>query len=80
MTKVMTLIVAVENIKNLDDTFTVTNEIIDPLIEEEASRAGFDPGEKVTVRDLLYAAMFTLRRRRNDRTCGLCCRQRARVR
>lgn len=58
MTKVMTLIVAVENIKNLDDTFTVTNEIIDPLIEEEASRAGFDPGEKVTVRDLLYGAIL----------------------
>jgi len=43
MTKVMTLIVAVENLTSLDDTFTYTSEIIDPLFRDEATMAGFMP-------------------------------------
>lgn len=58
MTKVMTLIVAYENCKNLDDTFTMTAEITDPLFKEGASVAGFSVGEEVTVRDLLYGAIL----------------------
>lgn len=58
MTKVMTLIVAYENCKNFDDTFTMTAEITDPLFEEGASVAGFSVGEKVTIRDLLYGAIL----------------------
>ncbi len=54
MTKVMTLLVAAENIDDLSDTFTMTYEIIAPLVEEEASRAGFSEGETVTITDLLY--------------------------
>ncbi len=56
MTKLMTLIVAIENIEDLDATFTMTQEIIDPLIAAEASRAGFLDGEKCTFKDLLYGA------------------------
>lgn len=58
MTKVMTLIVAVEQIKDLEDTFQMTSEIIDPLVREEASRAGFESGENVRVEDLLYGLIL----------------------
>ena len=58
MTKVMTLIVAVENIKDMDSTFTMTVDIIDPLVRQEASRAGFDPGEQVVATDLLYGLIL----------------------
>lgn len=58
LTKIMTLLVAVENIENLDDTYTFTNDDIDPLVEENASRAGFEAGEKVTANDLLYASIL----------------------
>ncbi|MBQ7012648.1 MAG: D-alanyl-D-alanine carboxypeptidase [Oscillospiraceae bacterium] len=56
MTKLMTLIVAIEHIEDLNATFTMTQEIIDPLIEANASRAGFLDGEKCTFRDLLFGA------------------------
>ena len=56
MTKVMTLIVAYENIESFDLTYTFTNALINPLVEANASRAGFAPGETVPVIDLLYAA------------------------
>lgn len=42
MTKIMTLIVAAENISSLDDTFTMTHEILEPLVDADASRAGFE--------------------------------------
>ena len=58
MTKVMTLIVAVENLNSLDDKFTMTSEIIDPLYLDEATRAGFEPGEEVKARDMLYGLIL----------------------
>lgn len=58
LTKVMTLIVAVENIDDLNAKYKFTSEVIDPLIEENASRAGFEAGEMVTYRDLLYSAIL----------------------
>lgn len=54
MTKVMTLIVAVERLKDLDQQFVFSNELIYPLVQQQASRAGFDPEEAVTVNDLFY--------------------------
>lgn len=57
-TKIMTLIVAAENLKSLDDTFTMTIEITDKVFLEEASAAGFMVGETVTVKDLLYATIL----------------------
>ena len=47
MTKVMTALVACEQIENWDDTFTMTQEIIDPLYLADASLAGFVNGEEV---------------------------------
>jgi len=58
MTKIMTLIVAVEKLKSLDTTFTMTSEIIAPLIKQQASRAGFDPGEVVDANNLLYGLIL----------------------
>ncbi len=58
MTKIMTLIVAYENCKNFDDTFTMTAEITDPLFIAGASVAGFSVGEEITIRDLLYGAIL----------------------
>lgn len=58
MTKVMTLIVAVENIKDLNQTYSLSYEEIDPLVRDQASRAGFDPDEEVTARDYLYGLIL----------------------
>lgn len=56
MTKLMTLIVAIEHIEDLDATFTMTDELINSLREQQASMAGFEIGEEVTMKDLLYGA------------------------
>lgn len=57
-TKIMTLLVAVENITDLDDTFTMSLEITDPLYIEEASVAGFLNNEEVSMTDLLYGTIL----------------------
>lgn len=56
--KIMTLLTAVDYIKNLNDTFTMSYEITDPLFVEDASVAGFLNGEEVTMKDLLYGMIL----------------------
>lgn len=56
--KIMTLLTAVQYITDLDDTFTMSYEITDPLFVMDASVAGFLNGEKVTMRDLLYGMIL----------------------
>ena len=58
MTKVMTLIVAVEQLQDLNRTYALSYELLDPLVREQASRAGFDPGEMVTAKDYLYGLVL----------------------
>ena len=58
MTKVLTLLVAVEHIDNLDDTFTITGDITDYCFVHDCSVAGFEKGDTVTVRDLLYGTIL----------------------
>lgn len=58
LTKLLTLLVAVENIDDLDATYKFTADDIDPLIEDNASRAGFEAGEEVTMKDLLYSSIL----------------------
>lgn len=58
MTKVMSLIVAVEHLTDLSQTFTMTAEIIDPLYREGASRAGFEAGDTVSAEDMLYGLVL----------------------
>ena len=57
-TKIMTLLVAQENIKSYDDTFTMTTDITDPLYVAEATVAGFLSGEVIKMTDLLYGTIL----------------------
>lgn len=59
LTKIMTLIVAVENMEDLSDTVTITDDMVFPMIELEAARAGFLPGETPTLEDVLYGMILT---------------------
>lgn len=54
MTKLMTLLVAYESIADIDTTFRMTQDIIDPLYLDGLSLAGFAGGEEIPIRDLLY--------------------------
>ena len=58
MTKMMTVLVAIEELEDLDQEILLTDEIFAGLVEEDATQAGFQPGESVSVRDLLYGAML----------------------
>lgn len=58
MVKMMTVLVAIENIKKLDETVTMSYDYYDSLYAQDASRAGFDPGEEAKIRDLLYGALL----------------------
>lgn len=58
MTKVLTVLVAAEHITDLDDTFTITQDIIDYCFANKCSNAGFEKGETVTVRDLFYGTVL----------------------
>ena len=54
----MTVLLAIEGEPDLDKQVTLPEDIFPPLQTENASMAGFAPGEEVTVRDLLYGAML----------------------
>ncbi|MBF1115864.1 MAG: D-alanyl-D-alanine carboxypeptidase [Solobacterium sp.] len=56
LTKMMTVLLAIENSSSLNQTVTITDEIIDGLYEEQASVAGYVTGDTATVLDLCYAA------------------------
>lgn len=58
ITKVMTLIVACEQLEDLDAAFTFTSALIDPVYLAGASLAGFQPNETVPVRDILYGMIL----------------------
>ncbi len=58
MTKVLTVLVAAEHITDLDDTFTIPQEINDYVFTHDCSTADFDPNEAVTVRDLFYGTIL----------------------
>ncbi len=58
MTKVLTILVAAEQVTNLDDTFTITREITDFAYQNDCSVVGFTDGETVTVRDLFYGTIL----------------------
>lgn len=68
LTKVMTLLVALENVENLTDTYEMSYRIIDPPYRQGASMAGFSSGEKVRIIDLLYGVILPSGA---DATCGI---------
>lgn len=58
-TKIMTTLVALEN-GNLDDSFTVGEEVLGTTIKfsKYSSLMGIQPGETLTLRDLIYGLML----------------------
>lgn len=58
LTKLMTVLVGIEEISNLQTEVTVPASIFDYLTKENASVAGFNPNEIVTAKDLLYGIML----------------------
>lgn len=57
LTKIMTVITAIENIEDFNKKVKITNEMLKD-IEWDVAVAGFKVGEKVTYDDLLYATML----------------------
>ena len=58
MTKIMTAVVVLESGLSLDQTVTITDEMLDGLYEAEAAVVGYSAGDTPTVRDLLYGALL----------------------
>lgn len=58
LTKIMTIIFAIENIKDINELVTIKQEHFYLLNEKNASLAGFKLNERVTYLDLLYGSML----------------------
>lgn len=58
MTKVLTILVAAEQIEDLDAQYTISQDVIDYCFKNDCSNAGFEAGEQVSVRDLFYATIL----------------------
>ena len=58
MTKIMTTIVAIENLSDLNQQITLTNDMVADLYTQDATQAGFQPGETASAIDLLYGVML----------------------
>lgn len=56
LTKIMTAIVAIENIDNLDEEVIIKSDVFEGI--EEYSQAGLKIGDKVTYKDLLYGVIL----------------------
>ena len=54
----MTVIPGIEELDDLEEKITLTDDMFAGLYEEGATQAGFQPGEEVRVMDLLYGAML----------------------
>ncbi len=58
LTKIMTALLAVEGLTELDEKYMFTDEIFATLRGQNASTAGFEAWETVTYRDLIYGVML----------------------
>ncbi len=58
LTKIMTTIVALENLTNLKEPIMLPKKMFHDLFAANASMAGFLPGEEVQAIDLLYGVML----------------------
>ena len=54
----MTAILAIENTEDMEVAITLPEKIFQELYEEEASMAGFQPGERARLKDLLYGILL----------------------
>lgn len=58
LTKIMTALIAIEENKDLNKTVVLNSGIFERLQQENASLAGFSPGEEVRLIDLVYGALL----------------------
>lgn len=58
LTKIMTAIVAIEELDDLEQGITLDAEIFPDLYAQDATQAGFQPGETVRAIDLLYGVIL----------------------
>ncbi len=58
LTKMMTTLVAIENLPNLQKEIKISDSVFQELHNTDATMAGFQPGEKVRAIDLLYGVML----------------------
>lgn len=58
LTKMMTAIVAIENLPNLQEQIQLPGSLFQDLHDSDATTAGFQAGEKVRAIDLLYGALL----------------------
>ena len=58
MTKVMTLLTAVDFLEDMDSTFALTLEESDDFYRQNASVAGYAPGEPAKAKDMLYGLIL----------------------
>ena len=58
MTKLMTALVAMDQITNLEERVIITEVMIEGLYEANASVAGFEKGESISYQDLLYGLLL----------------------
>ncbi len=58
LTKIMTVLVALDHLTDPDTAYTVSQDLLDRLEEANASQAGFKANETIKVKDLMYAALL----------------------
>lgn len=58
LTKIMTAILAIEKTPDLDQTLTFSPDLFQDLYLQNASMAGFQPGEEVKFKDALYGILL----------------------
>lgn len=59
MTKILTVLVAAEQIEDLDAEITISQEAVDYSFSNDCSNVGFEVGETVKVRDLFYGTILS---------------------
>ncbi len=58
LTKMMTAIVAMEAVGDMQKTVTITQEMLDGLVEANASVVGYYVGQDISLLDLVYGALL----------------------
>ena len=58
LTKIMTALVAIENVSDLDGLITSPYDFYQYLYQMDASMAGFEPGETAKARDFIYGVIL----------------------
>lgn len=58
LTKMMTAIIALEELEDQETMITLNNEMFSELYARDATQAGFQPGESVRAMDLIYGVLL----------------------